>query len=108
MFRPDVTLPDTLMAQFLSWLATTPRTYAEVLKIWRSRCPQMLIWEDALAADLIAIERLTGKDYQRATVALTPRGRLLLEAILASRLSSLNGDSSDRDLRQRRNSIPRP
>lgn len=32
----------------LEWIAAAPRTYAETLEVWRSSCPRLTIWEDAL------------------------------------------------------------
>jgi len=38
-----------LRYQFLGWLAEQPRSYREVMERWRSSCPRLTIWEDALA-----------------------------------------------------------
>jgi hypothetical protein len=62
-----------LTVQFLSWLAERPRAYPEVMEAWRSSCPRLTVWEDALADGLIRFEG------SRRLVALTERGRALIE-----------------------------
>lgn len=42
-----------LTIQLLQWIADRPRSYAETLDAWRTSCPRLSIWEDALAAGLI-------------------------------------------------------
>jgi hypothetical protein len=43
---------------------------------WRSTCPRISIWENALHDGLIRVERVS--DSQTSNVTLTPRGRSLL------------------------------
>lgn len=43
----------SLTVQFLEWLAAHPRTYAEVMEVWRTSCPRLSIWEDACIAGLV-------------------------------------------------------
>ena len=57
--------------QFLAWVADRPRTYAEAMEAWRSTCPQLSVWEDAVIAGLVQIE--SGR-----AVTLTQRGRAVL------------------------------
>jgi hypothetical protein len=64
-----------IMLQFLSWVADRPRTYGEAMDAWRSTCPQLSVWEDAIIAGLVQIENGNGR-----AVTLTPRGRAVLEA----------------------------
>jgi hypothetical protein len=54
----------------LEWLDKEPRSYADTLDAWKTSCPRLSIWEDALAEQLIRIEA--------GTVCLTPAGRALL------------------------------
>jgi hypothetical protein len=37
-----------LMLEFLTWVSSRPRTYAETMGAWRSTCPRHTVWEDAL------------------------------------------------------------
>jgi len=66
-----------LMLQFLSWIASRPRTYAEAMEAWRSSCPRHPVWDDAFAEGLIQLE---SSDAERVEVKLTPRGQALLDA----------------------------
>ena len=43
------------MNEFLEWLDRRPRTYAETMEAWHSHCPRLLVWEDALADRLVAV-----------------------------------------------------
>ena len=45
-----------LMREFLTWVASRPRTYAEAMEAWRSTCPRHMVWEDALAGGFIQLE----------------------------------------------------
>jgi hypothetical protein len=65
-----------LLLQFLDWVSSRPRTYAETMDAWRSSCPRFTVWEDALLDGLVQVE--TGERWQEAQVTLTPRGRAVL------------------------------
>jgi hypothetical protein len=74
--RPsDVTTP--LILDFLRWLAAEPRTYAEVMDAWRTSCPRLTVWEDALDGGYVK-RRCTGPGP--ALVEVTPHGLRLLAA----------------------------
>ena len=36
------------LRQFLAWIAAQPRTCAEMMIAWRTSCPGLLGWEDAI------------------------------------------------------------
>jgi hypothetical protein len=61
------------MTQFLEWVASGPRSYAEAMEVWRTSCPRFTIWEDAFLAGLVRLERsgATGQEV----VTLTDIGR---------------------------------
>jgi hypothetical protein len=44
-------------AQLLAWIAEGPRTYAETMDAWRTSCPRLSIWEDAVADGLVRVAR---------------------------------------------------
>lgn len=78
MADPPPSEPVSLLAlEFLHWVASRRRTYAEAMEAWRSTCPRHTVWEDALGDGLIRLER--GGTLQESAVILTPRGRDLLE-----------------------------
>ncbi|HKB01477.1 MAG TPA: hypothetical protein VKD90_04615 [Gemmataceae bacterium] len=65
-----------LMLQFLDWVASRPRSYAEAMDAWRTSCPRLSVWEDAVIGDLIRVGR--GEAGSGAEVTLTLRGRDVL------------------------------
>jgi hypothetical protein len=56
--------------ELLAWVARRPRTYAEAIDAWRSNCPRLSAWDDALTSGLIRVSR--------DDVTLTAEGRALL------------------------------
>jgi hypothetical protein len=56
--------------QLLAWLAERPRSYAETIETWKTSCPRLSVWEDAVADRLVRVER--------GSVLLTESGRELL------------------------------
>jgi hypothetical protein len=69
---------EALMVQFLAFLADGGRSYGEVMEAWRTSCPRMTIWEDALIEELVRIEHLEGVARTQSRVSLTARGRARL------------------------------
>ena len=67
-----------LTLQFLAWVAEAPRTYAQAMEAWRSTCPRLSIWEDAILDGLVAFAG--GATRNESRVTLTPKGRALLSA----------------------------
>jgi len=67
-----------LTLQFLTWVGEAPRTYAQAMEAWRSTCPRLSIWEDAILDRLVAFEG--GATRNQSRVTLTPKGRALLSA----------------------------
>jgi hypothetical protein len=68
--------PATL--DLLTWLSSRPRTYDETMAAWRTNCPRLPIWEDALADGLVQVTR-SRNGRAGAAVRLTARGRAALE-----------------------------
>jgi hypothetical protein len=70
--------PVTLLAlEFLAWVGSRPRTYAETMEAWASTCPRNSVWEDALINGLIQIE--SADTMNQSGVILTSRGRAMLD-----------------------------
>jgi hypothetical protein len=65
-----------LMREFLTWVSSRPRTYAEAMEAWRSTCPRHTVWEDAVIEGLIQVE--SKGTAQQSEVTLTSRGRAIL------------------------------
>ena len=64
------------MLEFLSWIATRPRTFDEAAAAWQSTCPRHTIWEDAFIEGLVKTETRRGN---RCEVILTARAEAILE-----------------------------
>ena len=45
---------DPLVLDLLEWLAPAARPYADVMDAWRTSCPRLTIWEDAVDAGLVS------------------------------------------------------
>ena len=43
---------NALTAQLLAWVAERPRSYCETMEAWRTTCPRLTIWEDAVSDGL--------------------------------------------------------
>jgi hypothetical protein len=71
-----------LRHQFLLWIAASPRRYGDVMEAWRTTCPRMTIWEDAVGDGLVALE--PGGTMHDAKVVLTARGKAALGSRAAS------------------------
>jgi hypothetical protein len=67
---------DTLVLDLVEWVAREPRTYAEVMDVWRTSCPRLAVWEEAVDRGLLVREAALGG----VMVRVTPAGRRLLEA----------------------------
>ena len=65
---------DALLRDMLTWIAREDRPYAEVMEAWRTSCPRLPVWEDAVELGFVAQRRIEG----RVMVALTPAGRAFL------------------------------
>jgi hypothetical protein len=79
----DITAP--LILDFLQWLAAEPRPYAEVMDGWRTSCPRLTIWEDAVDGGYVA-RRRDGR--LEAIVEVTPLGYQFLGEARRSPFSS--------------------
>lgn len=67
------TAPSSLVLDLVDWLAAGPKPYAEVMDAWRTSCPRLTVWEDAVDAGLV-VRR--GPEV----VELTAKGRELVRA----------------------------
>ena len=73
-----------LTLQFLAWLMEHPRTYGEAMEAWRTSCPRLSIWEDAMGEGLIELGQ--GR-WRERHVRVTAKGRALLQDAPAAALS---------------------
>jgi hypothetical protein len=66
---------DPLVLDLLEWIAREPRLYAEVIETWRTSCPRLTIWEDAVDRGYVTRQPSPGA---RAMVTITQSGEQLL------------------------------
>jgi hypothetical protein len=45
---------DPLVLDLVEWVAREPRLYSEVIETWRTSCPRLTIWEDAVDHGYVA------------------------------------------------------
>ena len=43
--NPDL---DPLVRDLVEWVEVEPRCYADVMEAWRTSCPRLTVWEDAV------------------------------------------------------------
>lgn len=67
---------DPLVLDLVEWIGREPRLYSDVLETWRTSCPRLTIWEDAVDRGYVT----RGTAEQGGRVTITERGvRLLRE-----------------------------
>jgi hypothetical protein len=59
-----------LTHDLLRWIEAEPRSYAETMEAWRTSCPRLSVWEDAVIARLVRV--------RSGHVLLTDSGREIL------------------------------
>lgn len=62
---------EPLILDLVAWVTPEPRPYREVLDAWRTSCPRLTVWEDAVERGLVVCERRDGQLW----VTATPLGR---------------------------------
>jgi hypothetical protein len=68
-------MADPLVLDFVEWIAREPRVYSEVIATWRTSCPRLTIWEDAVDRGYVARETIAGVGL---IVTVTEDGEKLL------------------------------
>ena len=66
---------DPLIRDLVEWVAREPRSYADVMDAWRTSCPRLTVWEDAVDRGFLMRERSAGG---AALVRVTAEGRAFL------------------------------
>ncbi len=82
-------LPSPNLLEFLGWVASRPRTYADAMEAWRTSCPCLSVWEDATGDDLVRVEQ------GQAVVRLSDRGAALLKRAGSAPAASAPGLRGD-------------
>ena len=66
---------DPLVLDLVEWIAREPRTYSEAIEAWRTSCPRLTIWEDAVDRGYVTREAIAGAGVK---VMLTEAGEKFL------------------------------
>jgi hypothetical protein len=66
--------PNALVLDFVEWIAASPRRYGDVMDAWRTSCPRLTIWEDAIDQGLVQRCCIDGEP----SIETTQAGRDLL------------------------------
>ena len=68
---------DPLILDLVEWIDREPRSHAEVIDVWRTSCPRLTVWEDAMDRGFAVRDRKPGRETM---VRLTARGLGFLRA----------------------------
>ena len=63
---------DPLILDLLEWIGREPRSYADVIDAWRTSCPRLTVWEDAMDRGFAVREHANGREVM---IRLTAAGR---------------------------------
>ena len=69
MIRNDL---DPLILDLLEWIGRESRSYADVIDAWRTSCPRLTVWEDAMDRGFAVREHAKGREVM---IRLTATGR---------------------------------
>lgn len=72
----DAETLEPLILDLVEWIAKEPRPYSDVMDAWRTSCPRLPVWEDAVDRKLITQEPRRGAS---PLVLATEAGRQLLK-----------------------------
>jgi hypothetical protein len=73
----STTTLDPLVRDLVAWVSTEPRPYADVLDAWRTSCPRLTVWEDAVERGYVVCESIPDRGL---CVIATEAGRIFLDA----------------------------
>ncbi|HET9904767.1 MAG TPA: hypothetical protein VFQ27_13815 [Xanthobacteraceae bacterium] len=66
---------EPLVLDLVEWIARSPRRHREVMEAWRTSCPRLTVWEEAVERGYVARRWIPGSG---AMVMLTARGEKFL------------------------------
>ena len=67
---------DSLVLDLVEWVAKEPRTYTELMEAWRTSCPRLTVWEDAIDRGFVERKDVQGRQF----VFVTKLGQEFLKA----------------------------
>jgi predicted transcriptional regulator len=67
---------EPLIFDLVEWIAKAPRSHADVMNTWRTSCPRLTVWEDAVDRGLVKRK----SSAKGAVVVVTEQGKRYLNA----------------------------
>lgn len=52
---------DPLVLDLVEWVAKEPRPYAELIDAWRTSCPRLTVWEEAVDRGFLVRQSTPGR-----------------------------------------------
>lgn len=86
---------DPLIRDLVEWVAREPRSYTDVMDAWRTSCPRLTVWEDAVDRGLLSREET--HDGTPPLVSVTDAGRAFLIGYAKVRASPKNSSEGHVD-----------
>lgn len=75
---------ESLVLDLLEWIAKEPRTYRQTMDAWRTSCPRLAVWEEAVNCGLVMRETLAGgmgvKVTDKGSAFLARRGQVTAQS----------------------------
>jgi hypothetical protein len=71
---PEAIALEALTTQLLEWVEARPRTYGEAMEAWKTSCPRMPVWEDAISDRLVETRPGVAAGMSERAVQITPLG----------------------------------
>lgn len=69
--------PEPLILDLVEWVAQKPRPLDDVMEAWRTSCPRLPVWEDAVDRGFVTREAVAGAGR---IVRVSDAGRAFLES----------------------------
>ena len=66
---------EPLVLDVVEWVAQQPRRYSEFIEVWRTSCPRLTVWEDALDRGYLRRKTVEGRGTM---VVATAQGQKFL------------------------------
>jgi hypothetical protein len=66
---------EPLILDLVEWVSKEARPYADVMEAWRTSCPRLTVWEDAIDRGFLVRRRIDGRGVM---IMVTPSGRRFL------------------------------
>ena len=82
----DDAVTESLILDLLECVASSERSYEEVMDAWRTSCPRLPVWEEANERRLVVKEEVNG----RCIVRITSSGLALLQQRRPSPMSGVS------------------